>query len=50
MTSDYLKDFYSFYFTGKEAFYQRFMDEFNSCAAQLELVLDKENNEEGVLC
>ena len=50
MLSDYLKDFYSFYFVRKQAFYQRFMGDFNSRAAQLELALDKENNEEGVLC
>ncbi len=50
MTSDYLEDLYSFCFVEQDAFCTRFMDEFNSRVAQLELAFDKENNEEGVLC
>ena len=48
--SDYLKDFNSYYFVGQEAFCTRFMGEFNSRTAQLELTFGKENNEEGMLC
>ena len=50
ITSDYLEDLYSYCFVEQDALWTRFMDEFNSRVVQLELTLDKENNEEGVLC
>ena len=50
LSSDYLKDFNSFYFTEKGAFCNRFMDEFTSCTAQLNTVLNKEKNKEGLTC
>ena len=37
ITSDYLEDLYSYCFVEQDALYTRFMDEFNSRTAQLEL-------------
>ena len=50
MLSDYLEDFNSYFFVGQDIFCMVFVGEFNSRAAQLELVFGKENNKEGVLC
>ena len=47
LTSDYLRDFYSSYFTEKRAFCNRFMDEFTSRAAHLNTSLNKEKNKGG---
>ena len=50
MYSDYLKDLHSYCFVEQDDFCTRFMGEFNSRTAQLELTFNKENNEEGILC
>ena len=50
LISDYLKDFCSFYFREKRALCTRFMGEFNSHTAQLNMVLDQEKNKEGLAC
>ena len=50
LTSDYLKDSYSFYFTEKGAPCTRFMDEFTSRSAQLDTALNEEKNKEGLGC
>ena len=47
LSSDYLKDFYSFYFTEKGAPCTRFMDEFTSRVARLNTALDEEKNRRG---
>ena len=47
---DYLKDFYSFYFTEKGASCTRFMDEFTSRTARLNIALNEEKNKEGLVC
>ena len=46
MLSDYLKDFNSFYFVGRNAFCMRFVDEFYSRTALLKLAFDKEKKKE----
>ena len=48
--SDYLKDFYSFYFMKKGASCTQFMDEFTSRTAQSNTVLNQENNKEDWGC
>ena len=50
LTSDYLKDFYSFCFMEKGAPYTRFMDEFTSRTPQLNTVLNEEKNKEDWEC
>ena len=50
LTSDYLKDFYSFCFTGKGALCMRFTDEFTSRTPQLNTVLNEEKNKENWEC
>ena len=50
MTSDYLEDFNSYCFVEQGAFCTRFMGEFNSRTAQLELAFCKEKKKEDVLC
>ena len=50
LTSDYLEDFYSFCFTREGVFWMWFRDEFTSCAAQLNRVLNKKKNKEGLAC
>ena len=47
LLSDYLKDFYSFYFAEKGASCIQFMDEFTSRTAYLETALNEEKNKEG---
>ena len=49
-TSDYLEDFCSFCFTREGAFGMCFRDEFSSCTAQLNRVLNKKKNREGLAC
>ena len=50
LTSDYLKDFYSFCFTEKGVPYNRFMDEFTSRTVRLEMSLNEEKNKENLEC
>ena len=50
LSSDYLEDFNSFYFTEKGAPCNRFMDEFNSRTPQLNTALDEKKNKEGLAC
>ena len=50
LSSDYLKDFYSFCFMKKGASCTQFMDEFTSRSAQSNMVLNKENNKEDWGC
>ena len=50
LPSDYLGDFYSFYFMRQGAFCMRFMDEFTSRSTQLEMPLNGEKNKEGLAC
>ena len=50
LSSDYLKDFYSFYFTKKGAFCTQFMGEFNSRTAHLNTTSNEEKNKEGLAC
>ena len=50
LTSDYIGDFYSLCFTKQGTLCMRFMDEFTSCAARLEMTLNEEKNREGLAC
>ena len=50
LTSDYLEDLYSFYFTEKGALCTQFMDEFTSRSAHLNTASNEEKNKEGLGC
>ena len=50
LASDYLRDFYSFYFARQGVFCMRFIGEFSSCCARLEVPFNKEKNKENLSC
>ena len=50
LTSDYLKDFYSYCFTEKGTSCSRFMGEFTSRTTPLNIASNEEKNKEGLGC